>query len=71
MAKHAAVYASQNPKISSQKDIRSVVVNLFRPVFPAKELKLRIHEISIGRNWSTLRVELFQGSKLTASADVT
>lgn len=74
MTKHAVLYASQHPKTKHQTDIRSAHIQFYRPVFPAREARIvmQLRDISIGRAWSTFRVELVQGSdaRISASADI-
>jgi acyl-CoA thioesterase FadM len=74
MTKHAVSHATLNPKTKHQTDVRSAHIQFYRPVFPAKNSRvhLQLREVSIGKLWSTLRVELTQGSngKVAASADV-
>ncbi|KAK5988496.1 hypothetical protein PT974_09979 [Cladobotryum mycophilum] len=70
MAKYAVLYASQQPKICTQTDIRSAVAQFYRPIFPQSSTTMKLREVSIGKGWSTLRVELSQGGKVAASVDV-
>ncbi|KAF2000165.1 hypothetical protein P154DRAFT_599064 [Amniculicola lignicola CBS 123094] len=73
MSKHALLYAAQQPKLVRQKDIRSTHVQFYRPIFPAKgPVTMIVREISVGRAFSTLRVETFQGgmTKIAASSDI-
>jgi hypothetical protein len=74
MTKHAVSHAAQNPKTKHQTDVRSAYIQFYRPVFPAKDprVHLQLREVSIGKAWSTFRVELTQGSngKVAVSADV-
>ncbi|KAF2653434.1 hypothetical protein K491DRAFT_769452 [Lophiostoma macrostomum CBS 122681] len=72
LAKHALLYASYRTAIQDQADIRSSLVSFYRPVFPhAGLVVLQLDEVSIGKAWSTLRVQLFQDSRAqpAASAD--
>ncbi|GAB1201457.1 hypothetical protein APSETT445_000031 [Aspergillus pseudonomiae] len=70
MAKYALHYARHHPKMQHQVDLRSAVVQFYRPVFPTKLMTMTLREVSVGKGWSTLRVESFQGEKLTTSADL-
>ncbi|KAE8163423.1 thioesterase-like superfamily-domain-containing protein [Aspergillus tamarii] len=70
MAKYALHYARYHPKMQHQVDLRSAVVQFYRPVFPTKPMTMRLREVSIGKGWSTLRIESFQGDKLTTSGDL-
>jgi acyl-CoA thioesterase FadM len=74
MTKHVVLHAAQNPKTKYQTDVRSAHIQFYRPIFPAKDprVQLELREVSIGKGWSTFRVELTQGSnaKVAASADV-
>jgi acyl-CoA thioesterase FadM len=74
MTKHAVLHAVQNPKTKYHTDIRSAHIQFYRPIFPAKDpnVQVSLREVSIGKGWSTFRVELTQGStsKVAASADV-
>lgn len=70
MAKYALHYARHHPKMQHQVDLRSAVVQFYRPVFPTKPMTMTLREVSIGKGWSTLRVESFQGDKLTTSGDL-
>ncbi|KAJ1714953.1 PKS-like enzyme [Aspergillus flavus] len=70
MAKYALHYARHHPKMQHQVDLRSAVVQFYRPVFPTKPMTMTLREVSIGKGWSTLRVESFQCDKLTTSGDL-
>jgi hypothetical protein len=74
MTKHAVLHAAQNPKTKYQTDVRSAHIQFYHSIFPAKDshVQLQLREVSIGKGWSTFRVELAQGSntKVAASADV-
>jgi hypothetical protein len=74
MTNYAVSHAAQTPKTKHQTDVRSAHIQFYRPVFPAKDSRvhLQLREVSIGKSWSTFRVELTQGSngKVAASADV-
>ncbi|PLB54132.1 hypothetical protein P170DRAFT_460361 [Aspergillus steynii IBT 23096] len=70
MAKYALHYARHHPKMKHQVDLRSAVVQFYRPVFPTKSMTMTLREVSVGKGWSTLRVESFQGDKLTTSGDL-
>ncbi|PIG80357.1 putative PKS-like enzyme [Aspergillus arachidicola] len=70
MAKYALHYARHHPKMQHQVDLRSAVVQFYRPVFPTRSMTMTLREVSIGKGWSTLRVESFQGDKLTTSGDL-
>lgn len=70
MAKYALFYASKHAKLHQQSDLRSSVVQFFRPVFPTKPVRMTLREVSVGKAWSTLRVELFQNEKIAVSADL-
>ncbi|KAJ5280860.1 PKS-like enzyme [Penicillium angulare] len=71
MAKYATLYASKHPKLNKQSDIRSSTVMFYRPVVPTKSAVMVLREVSIGKAWSTLRVEISQGEKIAASSDIT
>lgn len=70
MAKYALHYASQHPRMQHQVDLRSAVVQFYRPVFPTQALGMTLREVSVGKGWSTLRVEAFQANKITTSGDL-
>ncbi|GKZ37574.1 hypothetical protein AbraIFM66950_009187 [Aspergillus brasiliensis] len=70
MTKYALHYASQHPKLQAQVDLRSAVVQFYRPMFASTPVTMTLREVNIGKGWSTLRVESFQNDKLTASADI-
>lgn len=74
MTKHALLHAAQNPKTKHQTDVRSAYMQFYRPIFPNKDprVQLQLREVSIGKGWSTFRIELTHGSnaKVAASADV-
>ncbi|KAG8414400.1 hypothetical protein J3459_014786 [Metarhizium acridum] len=71
MAKYAVLYASNHPKMRGQTDIRSSVIQFYRPLFAAKSAIMKLREVSVGKLWSTLRIEIFQGNDKTAvSADI-
>jgi hypothetical protein len=74
MTKHVVLHASQNPKTKHQTDIRSAHIQFYRPIFPEKDprVQLSLREVSIGKGWSTFRVELTQefNAKVAASADI-
>ncbi|KAK2612034.1 hypothetical protein QQS21_001999 [Conoideocrella luteorostrata] len=70
MTKFSVLYASEHPKMRSQTDVCCAVAQFYRPVLPAKPITMQLREVSVGNAWSTLRVELLQGGKLAASADV-
>ena len=73
MSKYALSYGSQRPRLKGQPDVRSAYTQFFRPIFPAKgPVSMKIQELSIGRSWSILRMETYQGdlSKLAATSDV-
>lgn len=70
MAKYALHYASQHPKMQYQVDLRSAVVQFYRPVFPTHPLKVTLREVSVGKGWFTLRVEAFQSDRITKSGDM-
>lgn len=70
LTKYATAYASQHPEIDKQTDARSSVAQFYRPAFIHKDITLRLREVSIGKAWSTLRVEAHQGNKVAASVDV-
>lgn len=74
MGKYAVSYTGQHVKTKDQTDIRSAYVQFVRPIMPSKgPISMRIHEINLGRAWSTFRVDAFQGdeSKLATSTIVT
>jgi hypothetical protein len=74
MTKHAILHASKDPKTKHQTDVRSAHIQFYRPIFPAKDpcVQFLLREVSIGKGWSTFRVELTQGidAKVAASADI-
>lgn len=70
LTKYATAYASQHPTIGKQTAARSSVVQFYRPIFAGKDVTLQLREVSIGKAWSTLRVEALQNGKVAASADV-
>ncbi|KJZ80348.1 hypothetical protein HIM_00198 [Hirsutella minnesotensis 3608] len=70
LTKCAVLYARKHPKTVRQTDVRSTTIHFYRPVLPLKLVDLRVYEASLGKAWSTLRVELFQNDKIAASADV-
>ncbi|KAI9714989.1 MAG: hypothetical protein M1828_001096 [Chrysothrix sp. TS-e1954] len=68
--KIALLYAAQHKTINRQSDVRSSTASFFRPVIPARgPVTIKTHELSIGKGWSTLRVEVYQ-PKLCVTADV-
>jgi acyl-CoA thioesterase FadM len=76
MEKYALGYASQHAKTQQQTAVRSAHVSFYRPIFPAKgPVTMKLREVSVGKGWSTFRIELFQGDdnsrKVSASADIT
>jgi hypothetical protein len=74
MAKFTLLYASQRPRTQMQPDVRSIYVQFYRPVLPAKgSVTIKLREVSVGRAWSTFRAELFQGdvAKVLVSGDIT
>ncbi|PFH59144.1 hypothetical protein XA68_12764 [Ophiocordyceps unilateralis] len=71
MTKYAIKYASEHPKLRLQTDVRSSMAQFYRPVLPSKPATLKLRESSLGKAWSTLRVDLFQADKIAASVDVT
>ncbi|KAK1149443.1 hypothetical protein N8T08_006666 [Aspergillus melleus] len=70
MAKYALHYASQHSRMQRQVDLRSAVVQFYRPVFPTHPMTMTLREVSVGKGWSTLRVEAFQANKITTSGDL-
>ncbi|KAJ4288924.1 hypothetical protein N0V90_011265 [Kalmusia sp. IMI 367209] len=73
LVKYALLYSTQKTEMAEQSDVRSALVQFYRPIFPTRgPVMITISEINIGRVWSTLRVEVYQGSKskLATSADV-
>lgn len=70
MTKYAVHHASLHPIMRNQPDIRSSTIQFYRPILKSKSVAMKIHEVSIGKGWSTLRVELFQDDKIAASADL-
>jgi hypothetical protein len=73
MGRYAMLYASQTPKTREQTDIRYAHIIFYRPIFPAKgPVTMKLHEMSIGKSWSTFRIELFQenSTKIGVSADI-
>ena len=63
-AKYAVHYASHNPRLKSQASLRSLGAQFYRPLFPAKgPVRMTLREVSVGKAWSTLRVEAFQPVK--------
>ncbi|KAF2686890.1 hypothetical protein K458DRAFT_334947 [Lentithecium fluviatile CBS 122367] len=74
LTKYVVSYAAQHVKTKDQTDVRSAYVQFFRPIIPSKgPIVMRLHEVNLGRAWSTFRVDAFQGdaSKLAASTNVT
>ncbi|PYI11157.1 hypothetical protein BO78DRAFT_163449 [Aspergillus sclerotiicarbonarius CBS 121057] len=70
MTKYALHYASQQPRLQNQGDLRSAVVQFYRPMFPSTPITMTLREVNVGKGWSTLRIESFQNDKLTTSADI-
>ncbi|KAJ6036198.1 thioesterase-like superfamily-domain-containing protein [Penicillium herquei] len=70
MTKYAVVYASKHEALRSQTDIRNSMVQFYRPIIATKPVEMQLREVSIGKAWSTLRVETFQFGKIAASADI-
>jgi acyl-CoA thioesterase len=68
----AQSYAAQKQGLEQQPDLRSVFVQYYRPIFPSRgPVTMTVSETYIGRMWSILRVEAYQGNpaKISASAD--
>lgn len=70
MAKYAVVYASKHEKLRSQTDVRTSLVQFYRPIIANKPVEMHLREVSLGKAWSTLRVETFQFEKIAVSADI-
>ncbi|KAJ5740796.1 thioesterase-like superfamily-domain-containing protein [Penicillium malachiteum] len=70
MTKYAVVYASKHETMRSQTDIRNSLVQFYRPIIATKPIEMRLREVSLGKAWSTVRVETFQFGKIAASADI-
>lgn len=70
MSKYAVLYASNHPQMRNQTDVRSAVAQFYRPVLPKRPINLQLREVSVGKGWSTLRIELRQADKVAASEDV-
>ncbi|KAJ5180538.1 thioesterase-like superfamily-domain-containing protein [Penicillium capsulatum] len=71
MTKYALQHAAQHPIMRGQPDIHASTVQFYRPVLTSKVAAMKVHEVSIGKGWSTLRIELFQTDKIAASVDAT
>ncbi|KAH8425118.1 uncharacterized protein LDX57_002867 [Aspergillus melleus] len=73
-AKYAVYYASQHPRLKSQASLRTMNAQFYRPLLPARgPARMVLREISVGKAWSTLRVEVFQPAKcqeMAVSADM-
>ncbi|KAJ5691344.1 thioesterase-like superfamily-domain-containing protein [Penicillium malachiteum] len=70
MSKYAVVYASKHETLRSQTDIRDSMVQFYRPIIATKPVEMQLRKVSIGKAWSTVRVETFQFGKIAASADI-
>lgn len=70
MAKYAVKYASKHEKLRSQTDVRSSFVQFYRPIIANKPVEMQLREVSLGKAWSTLRVEAIQLEKVAVSADI-
>ncbi|KAH8695167.1 thioesterase-like superfamily-domain-containing protein [Talaromyces proteolyticus] len=71
--KYALSYASKHPKLRFQTDLRDAAHQFYRPIMPANGIvTMKLHEVNVGRGWSNLRVELFQGEprRICASANI-
>ncbi|PYI10935.1 hypothetical protein BO78DRAFT_414032 [Aspergillus sclerotiicarbonarius CBS 121057] len=51
-------------------DGRPSRLTTYQPIFPIHPVTMKLREVSIGKAWSTLHVELFQREKIAASADL-
>ncbi|KAE8141710.1 thioesterase-like superfamily-domain-containing protein [Aspergillus pseudotamarii] len=70
MAKYAVVHASKHEKLRTQTDIRTALAQFYRPIIASKPVQMQLREVSLGKAWSTLRIETFQFGKIAASADI-
>ncbi|KAJ5642045.1 thioesterase-like superfamily-domain-containing protein [Penicillium lividum] len=72
MTKYAINYASKHEKllVRSQTDVRTSLVQFYRPIIANKPVEMQLREMSLGKAWSTFRVETFQFEKVAASADI-
>ncbi|KAI9035848.1 uncharacterized protein KD926_002830 [Aspergillus affinis] len=63
-AKYAVYYASKHPRLQSQASLRMMNAQFYRPLLPARgPARMVLREISVGKAWSTIRVEVFQPAK--------
>ncbi|KAE8382451.1 thioesterase-like superfamily-domain-containing protein [Aspergillus bertholletiae] len=70
MAKYAVRYAAQHETMRTQPDLRSALVQFYRPIIASKPAKIQLREVSVGKAWSILHVETSQSGKVAASADL-
>ncbi|BAE65986.1 unnamed protein product [Aspergillus oryzae] len=70
MAKYAVVHASKHETLRTQTDVRTSLVQFYRPIIASKPVQMQLREVSLGKAWSTLRVETSQFGKIAASADL-
>jgi Thioesterase-like superfamily len=70
MAKYVVNYASKHKNLWSQTDLRTSLVQFYRPIIATKPVEMQLREVSLGKAWSTLRIETFQFGKIAASADI-